>query len=323
VDPDVLQARQDARLIRNVTLAQLLATATTANIDATTRATLEALFRQRPAEIAGAMTFAHKSDRAAAKLVLEALGAAGTPAAQETLCGLAADINASAETRVDAIAALVQPKRPTPSTISQLIRLLDASEPTVSKQALYVLGAAGSRSQEVDATIAPRIEAELLRRQQHCQGDACADLLVAMGNLATPALVPAIERSLHDPNAGIRASAARALRKVQDPSADRMIADAMRDDRDPSVRSAAVLAATFRPIGPLLEPLTHLVEADPVEYVRTNAIEAVASHVGESPLVQHALLAAANSDRSPGVRRLARKILGSRLAAQNVQSGQP
>lgn len=104
-------------------------------------------------------------------------------------------------------------------------------------------------------------------------------------------------------------AAARALRRVKIASADRLISAAMTDDADASLRAAAVFGATFRPLTPLFEALARTLQADPVDYVRSAAIEAVASHVDESPLVEQALVTAATKDLVAAVRRLAREAL--------------
>jgi hypothetical protein len=53
-------------------------------------------------------------------------------------------------------------------------------------------------------------------------------------------------------------------------------------------------------------------EADPVDFVRVQAINVLAEHVDRSPLVQEALVAAATRDPKPAARRLAREVLGPR-----------
>lgn len=309
-----LRARNDARLIKSQTVAGVLQALEGGHPDGATRSVLEALLRQRPMDVPAALAFARQGEREPSKMVLQALGAAGTPVAQEALCGLAADPGAPAPLRASAVGALVQTTQPTASTISALIRLMDEPESGVRRQALFIAGAAGSHSHDRDREASDRIETELLARYAKCHDAGCLDLLVALGNLATPKTLPPIEQALHDSKSDLRAGAARALRKVEEPAADRLIATTMLADQDPKVRAAAILAATFRPIGPLVEPLARVVQADPVDYVRTDAIEAVANHIAESPFIEKVLLAAATGDRSPGVRRLARRALGPRLA---------
>jgi HEAT repeat protein len=311
---DELQARHDARLTKDVTLPVTLQALREGHADDKTGARLESLFRQRASDVRGALAFTRGADPEASKIVLHALGAAGTPEAQEALCALADDASAPVALRTNALGALVQAKRPTESTISELLRLMDSPDSSLRRQATYIAGAAGSNAHDSDPASASRIEGELLGRYAKCGGPGCLDLLAAMGNLATASIVPPVEHALLDPTAEVRASAVRALRKVMDPSADRLISTTMIADRDPNVRAAAVLAATFRPIGPLIEPLSRAAQADPVDYVRSRAIEAVASHVDASPLIEQALFAVATKDPKPGVRRLAREALGPRAA---------
>ena len=71
--------------------------------------------------------------------------------------------------------------------------------------------------------------------------------------------------------------------------------------------------ASNRPIGLMADAFARVVRSDPVEYVRTDAIQAVTPHVDESTQIQLALAAAATSDASPGVKRMARQALGPRL----------
>ena len=310
--PEVLQARQDAELIKGVTLSHVLSTLGT-DADGKARPQLEALFRQRPGDTREAIAFVRGAPASAAKNVLQALGAAGSPAAQEALGQLATDEHAPTPQRAIAIAALVQTKHPTSATLDWLARLLDAPEPKVRKEATFLIGAVGSACVETDPAAAARVEAELIRRYRAGKGDERADSLVGLGNLNTPGIVPVVAEALRDPSPRIRAVATGALAAVQHPDADRLIATAMTDDRDPTVRAAAVRAAASRPIGPMADALAHAVRSDPVEYVRTDAIQAVGRHVDESTQIQQALVAAATSDASPGVQRMARQALGPRL----------
>ncbi len=305
-------ARRDARLVYGLTLEQVLDSLRSGHADEKVRAQVEALLRQRPKDIPAAMAFAREAGKDASTLVLQAAGAAGTPATQDALCVLASDERAPGPLRIESVGALVRTKEPTAPTIATLIRLMDAGDAGLRRQALYMAGTAGANCEDGDPQALARIQAELLARHASCNGPTCVDVLAALGNLGTPAIVPSVERSLGDGSAAVRAAAARALRRVKIPAADGLIARAMKDDADPSVRAAAVFASTFRPLSPLLEALSHTIEADPVDYVRTAAIEAVANHIDESPLVEKALVTAAAKDSVAGVRRLAREALGPR-----------
>ena len=314
-----LQARYDTRLIKDLTLDQILQGLQSGHPDDRTDPALEAIFRRRPSDIPAAALFVRQASPAAAKTVLQALGVAGTEAAQSALGSVATDAHLPVGMRVAALGGFVQTKRPTEATIATLIGLMDSPEPGIQRQALYMAGSVGSNGFDNNPAGTARIESELLGRYAKCSGPVCLDLMAALGNLATPAIMTPIGQALKDPRADLRASAVRALRKVKDPAAERLISATILDDHDPGVRAAAIFATTFRPIGAFVEPLARAVRTDPVDYVRTAAINSVANHVNASPLIQEALVAAATNDVKPGVRRLARQALGPLAAPPPVR----
>jgi HEAT repeat protein len=69
----------------------------------------------------------------------------------------------------------------------------------------------------------------------------------------------------------VRAAAVRALRLVPDPEADRLLAATLRRDRDATVRAAAIFAAGFRKLDPLIDVLNETAQNDPVAFVRSGA----------------------------------------------------
>ena len=215
--------------------------------------------------------------------------------------------------RLAAIAAVMQVRRPTAATIGWLVRLLDAPEPKVRKQATLLAGAVGRIAVDAGAHTGADVETELLRRYSACSGAACDDLLIGLGNLGTSGVEPAVAEALRAPSARARALAVQALRRVNHPDVDRLIATALTGDRDPAVRSAAVGAAASRPLGAFVGPLTDLVRTDKVAHVRIHAIQAIADHVDQWPQIQQALLAAASDDPDPGAQRMARRALGPRF----------
>jgi HEAT repeat protein len=304
------QARRDFVATQGVTFADLLHAVRGGQVDGKTLSQLEAWLRQHPGDIAAAAALAREDGNASA--VLRALGAAGTVEAQAALCAAARDGGLPATLRAEAIVALVRTTHPTPSTVSTLLGLLDdPGDPEIRKAALFLAGSIGGDIRRHAPDQTARIETALLGRYGRCAGRACIDTMIALGNLATPAVVPTIERALRDPDAALRAEAVRSLRLVQSPEADASIAATIAGDADAGVRAAAVFAATFRPLGPLVDALVRAVSSDPVEYVRSGAIDALAGHVDEYPSIPSALAAAAANDPKPGVRRLAQKVLES------------
>jgi hypothetical protein len=97
----------------------------------------------------------------------------------------------------------------------------------------------------------------------------------------------------------------RALRFVADPGADRALLATLRRDRDATVRAAAIFAAGFRPLAPLVAGLAETAENDPADFVRADAVRLLARHADGSERVARALRYVARNDPAPDVRRLA------------------
>ncbi len=307
-------ARRDDRLIQGASWDQIMARVRDNPTDNGSVARFEAWLRRRPQDATTATTLARGNDDAVAKTVLSSLGVAGTPEAQSALCAFALDESAMTERRRLAIETLVRTSEPTAATFSALSRLLDDREPRIRRQALFTAGTVARLGYASDAKEASQIESLLLQRYSGCNGAACADLMIALGNLGTPRVMPAIEHGLGPEEAsGLRAEAARSLRLVKDPAADKRLATLIHDDHSPAVRAAAIFATGFRPLAPLLEPLVRAVTDDAVDYVRIAAIGALAGHLADSPLIENALVLAARRDPQASVRRVARQTLGSRF----------
>ena len=103
-DSEVLQARQDARLIKDVTLAQLLAAVRAGDVQAGTRMKLAALLRQRPAEVPAALAFARGGGAGGGQAVVEVLGERRLSGGAGGAGELAADGQALERLRLAAIA---------------------------------------------------------------------------------------------------------------------------------------------------------------------------------------------------------------------------
>lgn len=311
-------ARRDARLVQGSSWEAIIAPLRDTPTDEATVARLEAWLRQHAQDAAKAKDLAGANDDALARTVLSSLGVAGTPEAQAALCALALDQSAAKERRRLAMEALVRTSEPTAATFSTLVRLLDDREPRIRRQALFMAGTVARLGYAAHAKEASQVESLLLDRFSSCSGAACADLMVALGNLGTSKVMSAIERGLRpDESSTVRAEAARSLRLVRDPAADQRLAALIQEDRAPAVREAAIFASGFRPLAPLLEPLVRAVTDDAVDYVRIAAIGALGGHLAESPRIEQALVLAARSDPQPSVRSVARQTLGARFPTQD------
>ena len=316
------RARRDFALLDGgVTFDQLAAQLKSKANDGDAAAKLEALLRRHPADVARAIGLARDEARVddRVRTVMAALGAAGTPETQAALCALVGDPKARVELRTEAVKALIRTTHPTHATVSSILAAIDdPSDSEIRRHALYVLGAIG----HVTAVTAPSdgsmIESQLLERFARCSGQACGDLMIALGNLATPKTLPAIEETLRSTDVSLCVKAARALSLIADAAADRLIVASLSDGAA-EVRSAAILAARSRPVAPLIEALAKTAQSDSTEYVRRDAIIAIADHLKASPRFEEVLEAAATKDPSPSNRRLARAAIaghaGHRLRA--------
>jgi hypothetical protein len=113
-----------------------------------------------------------------------------------------------------------------------------------------------------------------------------------------------------DLQANVRAAArhegaVRALRLVPAPEADQLLGATLRRDRDPTVRAAAIFAAGFRSLDPLVDAIMDTARRDPIDYVRAGAVTLLARDRLLSPRIDRALTDIASNDPDPGLRRLA------------------
>lgn len=210
----------------------------------------------------------------ATKLVVDALAAAATPAAQNALCELARDRRLTPSVRAAAVASLGLLRRPTAATMTAVAELTD--EPPVGP-ALFLAGSVARAGRADHPTEAAALEKLVLARSPRARGSAeLVASLAALGNLGSAAVLPRLRAALTAGDPGVRAAGARALRLVPDPEADRLLAATLRGDRDPTVRAAAVFAAGFRKLGPLVDALVETAENDPIDYVRSGAVTLLA-----------------------------------------------
>jgi HEAT repeat protein len=311
---DELVLRSDTRLMEGVTLKEVLAAVRDGKDDAKTHSRLEAFLRRHPSDISTALAFAREGDGLGLSgAVLGALGAAGTPEAQAALCALSGDANASPVLRKSAMIALVRAKRPTEETMEAFVRLMNGvGDASTQREIFFTAGTMAHNGEETQPALAARLETALADRYSKCSGEACVVLLQALGNVGTSRAMPVLEPALEDADANRRAAAVDALRLIRDPGVDVLIADRITKDPDAKVRAAAIGTVRYRPMGPLVEALSSAIKVDPSDFVRVQAINVVTEHVGESPLIRQALVAAATTDPKPGVRRLAGEVLGTR-----------
>ena len=128
------------------------------------------------------------------------------------------------------------------------------------------------------------------------------------------AALPSIMQGLTDTRADVRFHCCRLLDHLVATDGFDALLD-MLDDPDARVRSAALHSLTcdrckegvcLPSDGALLERALTLMASDPNRHVRAMAIEAVARSVHTEPMAEAAIVAAAEADPSPAVRKKAR-----------------
>ena len=238
-------------------------------------ARLEVVIRRDDSAARAAAAFVHVGR--ATKMIIDALAAAGTPVAQDALCNLARDGRLPRHVRAEAVASLGLVKRPTAPTMVEVAELIRARDQDLQAPALFLAGSVARAGRAEHPAQAAAIERIVLAESARARTmDDQLDALAALGNIGSAAVLPRLRTALTAADARLRAAATRALRLVPDPEADRLLATTLRRDSDATVRAAAVFAAGFRKLDPLIDPLTEAAQGDPAEFVRAGAAKLLA-----------------------------------------------
>ena len=181
-------------------------------------------------------------DPARQAVLFRLLAEAGTPAAVDALIRGASDNSFASRTRRLAIGHMGAVAAAEPRQVEALLRIASDSgaDADLAGMALLAVGALGHRELSSGA-LASRVATELGARFE-----AAADsrertrVLEAIGNTGNPALLPTVRVGLGDADPGVRAAAARALRRVEGDEVAPLLLRRYAEDRDPAVRAAVV-----------------------------------------------------------------------------------
>ena len=242
------------------------------------------------------------------------MGAAGAAPAQAGLCGLAADRSLTPRVREEAIGALVLIKRPTAPTLLAVARLLDERAATVRRTARAVAGTVARFGRQEHV-------AEWPRSSGRCSPNTRGPIAVTIGfRRWRPWPTWAARRcwrrsSPRWPTAITRCARPRRARCVWSPIPPPIACcwACCAAIGIPTVRAAAIFAAGFRELGPLIDGLAET--ASPIRWSRcapTRSPYLLARYANLSPRVTRALAYAADNDPKSNLRQLARDALDSR-----------
>jgi HEAT repeat protein len=242
-------------------------------------------------------------------VIIGALAAAGTHAAQEGLVEILSDSGWSARQRESARFAFANVEEPFPE-VDDVLRALN-EEGEDGGASLLLLGAVAARVKESDPTrheeVAAYLEAHLERPDLE-RGERIA-AIEAIGNLEAEATPGSLLAQWESEDEAIRGAVLHALRDVRDDAATGLLGDALRSDGSEPVRLEAV-AALEGHAGPEVETLLRKAALeDPSPEVRKRALAGTFARpetLDAEALA--ALAAAAMEDESEEVRELAREL---------------
>lgn len=205
--------------------------------------------------------------------LLGALGAAGTPEAQQALVALADDADLKLHMRQAAIEALHAVDEPETDTMAALELLVTAENNDIKKSSSYALGTLAGKLAATDEAQASEYVQRIRAQFEAAQSDdERMRLLDALGNAGRPEGLESIANGLTSANSAVRDIAARALRKIDDPRADALLSDLFLADPSEDMREAALFAAGFRRFSPLAVALREVLEREPQIHLRGQVV---------------------------------------------------
>jgi HEAT repeat protein len=275
---------------------------------------LAALIRRDGSGIAAVVARARKDD--VGHRYLDALADAGTPDAQRALIALVQDGGTPAKLRAQAARSLARVDRPTGEQVALLHSLVD--HPKLEEHGLYGLGTAARRTREAgDVAKAREIAATLASLLGRANTAARRiRVLRAIANSADPSLLAVGLPFLEHEDFGVREAAVYAVRLMNAPEVDGLLAARLAQDPHASVRSAAATAMSARaPTAALAGALTAAALGDRDPHVRNRAIRVMSAWLDDLPQLSAALAEVAEADPEPKLRAQAAGALGRRDSA--------
>jgi hypothetical protein len=237
--------------------------------------------------------------------LIDALGSAGSEAAQSALRDLFADPSSTEDDRQNVILALSLTPKPSDGTTKLLGSLQD--DPVYGRQSRYGLGIAAYHLDADEparaASIVTGLESRLASAGTHQEA---MEFLRALGNAAHPSSLGAIKRYLTHDNASVRSAAMNALRRIPGSQADEYLAAALLSDESPGVRLSAATALGYRTSSSaLVRALQTTLGGEPEREVRLQATRVAARWASNEPVLRDVLARVARHDPDPKIRDVA------------------
>jgi hypothetical protein len=273
---------------------------------------LSAILRQQPATVP-AVVQKIRAKSPASSLLVDALGSASSPAAQDALIELLNAPSTPAAQKNQITKVLGRVSVPTERSVAALKQQL-VKDPW-SRKALFGLGTfsrrlrdAGEveRSAEVGDFLVKKLEAATTP-------SALVTMLRAVANSGYADALPRVMPLLTDPREQIRVDAVRALQSMKAPQVDDLIVARLEGDAANAVRLSAIQAAQVRvPTDVLVQGITRAATTTPDPHVRYRAVEVMLQWLGQRPDLREALVRQSTSDQEPKIRERITGALASK-----------
>jgi hypothetical protein len=245
-----------------------------------------------------------------ADLLISALGAAGTEAAEGVLLAMRGEAGSTAALRTSATVALFQLGKPSARVFAALVGDLEGGAEFTGDRAMgmLLLGTLAPRAGAAATGAADPFTA-LLGLEGASSAQGRADLwLNALGNTGAPAIVPHCERHLGDEDERVRAAACNALRLVDTQPARELLERGL-GDPSPAVRTDAVQALGQHRSAAACTTLIRVAAADAEPAVRRATLDGLASFAKTDAAARAAIERMAASDADADNQRVARQVL--------------
>lgn len=263
---------------------------------------LAAFYRQDPAYVARGVALA-RGGSPAAKWVISALGASGTPEGQAALAGLITEDALGKPLQKIAGLALVQANQPLVASARAFEALLE--QPEWQQFALFAVGIYARRMREVGQTAeAERLAKLLLQRLARAKEKAeLRDALGALSNAAYAPATAAIRPFLTHAEPAVRQAALQALRLIDSEEVDRLMITVLGKDASEDVRALAADTARERPTlrRPVIDAVATAAAGDADVSVRLMAVRSLGAWLPTHPDLRKRLEAIAKQETDANV----------------------
>jgi hypothetical protein len=263
-----------------------------------------------PAQAAAICARVQGMDARLADMLVSALGAAGTEAAQDVLAAMRQDPNSTPALRTSATVALFQVARPGARMLGELVGGIDAAAELSGDQAMAVLllGALAPRAGAMPVAGRSAFDT-LVAYEGRCTAQGRADLwLNALANVGKPECVPHVQRFVDHEDDRVRGAAYNALRLIDTAPADALLERGLRD-ASPAVRSDAVNAIGQHRSDAACAALVRVSREDADPAVRRATLDGLGNLARTRESARAALVAMAASDANADNQRAARAVL--------------